>query len=288
MADYCTFRAGGKAEALLVASTRTELAKLMHWLCRNKVSWRVIGRGSNILVQSRGFGGIVIVLGGDFCSIDNIDDLETGSQVMKVRVGAGCSVARLVGWCSRHELSGLEFMVGIPGSVGGAISMNAGAWGCEIGESIETVSCIDPEGIIHDVSKDKLDFSYRQLWFKEGSLKDAIIIETVLRLKPGRQKEIITQCRKYLDRRRAKQPLGAASAGSFFKNPPGDSAGRLIEDAGLKGLCRGNAMVSTKHANFIVNTGQATADDIVELMREVQEKVYIHSGVLLEPEVQLL
>jgi UDP-N-acetylmuramate dehydrogenase len=288
MADYCTLRAGGKAEALLVASSRSELEALMRWLWRNEVSWRVIGLGSNILLQSRGFGGVVIVLGGDFCAVDSVDDSAAGEQVAQVRVGAGCSVARLIGWCSRHEVSGMEFMVGIPGSVGGAVWMNAGAWDSEIGDSVETVSYIDPEGIMHDASREELDFSYRQLQLKEGTFNDSIIIETVLRLKPGKQKEIIMQCRRYLDRRRAKQPMGVASAGSFFKNPPGDSAGRLIDEAGLKGLRKGNAMVSVKHANFIVNTGQATADDIVELMREVQEKVYLHSGVMLEPEVHLL
>jgi len=288
MADYCTFRAGGKAEGLLVASTRTELATLMSWLRRNEVCWRVIGRGSNILVKSQGFSGVVIVLGGDFCSVDCIDDQADKEAIRRVRVGAGSTIASLVGWCSRNEISGLEFMVGIPGSVGGAVCMNAGAWGHEIGNCIETVTYVDKEGIIYDVTGDDLGFSYRQLQLKEGSLEDAIIIETVLRLKPGRQKEMIEQCRQYLDKRREKQPLGVASAGSFFKNPAGDSAGRLIDEAGLKGLCKGQAMVSTKHANFIVNAGQASADDIIELMKEVQEKVYLHSGVMLEPEVHLL
>ena len=288
MADYCTFRAGGKAEGLLVASTRTELATLMSWLRRNKIRWRVIGRGSNILVQSKGFGGVVIVLGGDFCSVDCMDDPAVGDPVLRVRVGAGSTVASLVGWCSRHEISGLEFMVGIPGSVGGAVRMNAGAWGYELGNCIETVTYVDKEGIIHDATGDDLAFSYRQLQLKEGTLEDAIIIETVLILKPGKEKEMIEQCRQYLDKRRAKQPLGVASAGSFFKNPSGDSAGRLIDEAGLKGLSKGHAMVSTKHANFIVNVGQASADDIIELMKEVQEKVYLHSGVMLEPEVHLL
>lgn len=288
MAEYCTFRAGGKAEGLLVASTREELATLMSWLFRNEVPWRAIGRGSNILVQSGGFAGIVIVLGGDFCSVDCIDDTAVEEQELRVRIGAGCSVASLVGWCSRHAVSGLEFMVGIPGSFGGAVRMNAGAWGYEIGSSIERVTYVDKEGKIHDASSDDFAFSYRQFQLKKDSLEDAIIVETVLRLKPGRQKEIIEQCRWYLDKRRAKQPLGVASAGSFFKNPAGDSAGRLIDEAGLKGVCRGGAMVSTKHANFIVNTGQASPDDIIELMKEVQEKVFLYSGVMLEPEVHLL
>lgn len=288
MGDYCTFRTGGKAEALLVASSRFELETLMRWLCKYEVCWRVIGRGSNILVRSQGFSGAVIVLGGDFCSMDWADDPGVGEKVRKVRVGAACSVARLIGWCTRQAVSGVEFMVGIPGSVGGAVRMNAGAWGSAIGDSMESIGYVDSEGKMHVVSKDRLDISYRQLQLLDGNIEDVIIIETVVRLKPGRQKDIIAQCRKYQDLRRAKQPMGVASAGSVFKNPPGDSAGRLIDDAGLKGLRRGNAMVSPKHANFIVNTGQATADDIIELMREVQEKVHSHSGVMLEPEVHLL
>ena len=221
MADYCTFRAGGKAEGLLVASTRTELATLMFWLRRN------------VLVKSQGFSGVVIVLGGDFCSVDCIDDQADKEAIRRVRVGAGSTIASLVGWCSRNEISGLEFMVGIPGSVGGAVCMNAGAWGYEIGNCIETVTYVDKEGMIHDVTGDDLGFSYRQLQLKEGSLEDAIIIETVLRLEPGKQKEMIEQCRQYLEKRREKQPLGVASAGSFFKNPSGNSAGRLIDEAWL-------------------------------------------------------
>ena len=288
MADYCTLRAGGRAEGVAVASSRSELETLMRWLRTNKVSWRVIGRGSNVLVQRQGFSGVVIVLGGDFCSVDFVESRTAEEQVVKVRVGAACSVARLISWCIQQEIGGLEFMAGIPGTTGGAIRMNAGAWGSEIGDSVETISYVDPDGKIHDVSKDRLDFSYRQLCFKDGSFDNLIIVEAVLRLKPGKQKDIITQCREFQEMRRAKQPMGVASAGSFFKNPPGTSAGRLIDDAGLKGIRRGDAMVSPKHANFIVNTGQATADDIVELMREVQEKVYRHSGVMLEPEVHLL
>lgn len=288
MADYCTFRAGGKVEALLVVSASQELEKLMQWLHKNRICWKVIGRGSNILVQSKGFDGVVIILGSDFNSVEYVDGKEAENSIVKVRVGAGCSVARLVGWCCNNEVSGVEFLVGIPGSVGGAIRMNAGAWGSEIGSSVDSVTYIDPNGVMQDVSGEELIFTYRQLQFKENAVEDIIIVETVLLLKPGRQKEIIAQCREYQDNRRSKQPLGAASAGSFFKNPPGDSAGRLIDAAGLKGLCRGNAMVSPKHANFIVNTGQATADDIVELMKEVQEKVYLHSGVKLEPEVHIM
>ncbi|MCL7486689.1 MAG: UDP-N-acetylmuramate dehydrogenase [Desulfobulbaceae bacterium] len=288
MAEYCTFKVGGKAEALVVATGRTELESLMHWLRENGVSWQVIGRGSNILVQSAGFNGVIIILGGRFGAIDPVDDPGTEGQEVKVRVGAGCSVAHLVGWCARRHLRGIEFLVGIPGSIGGVVCMNAGAWGSEIGERVVTVTCIGQEGVTRTLAREQLDFSYRRLQLNKGSLADSIIVEVVLRLHPGTGEEIRAQCREYMNRRRAKQPMGAASAGSFFKNPSGDSAGRLIDAAGLKGLRRGDAMVSSRHANFIVNTGQATADDIVALMKEVQQKVYLHSGVMLEPEVHLL
>lgn len=288
MAGYCTFRAGGRAEALLVPANRRELASLMQWLHRHGVPWRVIGRGSNILVQGRGYRGAVIVLGGDFSTADLQVDPGEDSSARQVRAGAGCSSAALVNWCSGHELSGLEFMVGIPGTVGGAVRMNAGAWGQEIGSLVESVAYIDNEGAIHDAGADKILWRYRDMQLRQGALDDAILIEVVLRLRPGRKEEMIALCREYLEKRRAKQPLGVASAGSFFKNPPGDWAGRLIEEAGLKGLSRGGAMVSEKHANFIVNSGGATPDDIIGLMKEVQEKVYRRSGVMLEPEVHLL
>jgi len=288
MGKYCTFRTGGRAEALLDAGSIADLSALMPWLAQNGIPWKVIGRGSNILVRSKGFRGIIIRLGGEFRSLGLVGETGSGKDARVVRAGAACSVGRLVEWCCRHGIGGIEFMVGIPGSIGGAVSMNAGAWGGEIGDRIDSVSYIDRHGIRHVVGKDDLIFSYRHLSLREGNLVDGIITGALLRLQAGHPEEIAARCRKYNALRKEKQPLDVASAGSFFRNPPGDSAGRLIDEAGLKGLRRGNAMVSIKHGNFIVNTGQATADDIVELMREVQEKVYLHSGVMLEPEVKVL
>lgn len=288
MADYCTFQTGGNVDALLAVSTREELVTLIKWLDENEVAWRVIGRGSNILVQSQGFKGVVLILGGEFNAVEAMNAPENPEQKIRIRVGAGCSVGRLVGWCCQNEVSGTEFLVGIPGSVGGAVHMNAGAWGKEIGEYIESVTFISRAGEIVEMSRDDLEFTYRHLQCRSDIGENPIIIESVLKLTSGRQREILARCREHMDSRRDKQPLGTASAGSFFKNPTGDSAGRLIDAAGLKGLRKGNAMVSDKHANFIVNTGQATPDDIVDLMKEVQQKVYLHSGVRLEPEVHIL
>lgn len=286
MADYCTLRTGGKAAALLVPSDQEELARLLLWLRRHEIRWRVIGRGSNILIRSGGFDGVVIVLGGEFCGLSSLEPDRPGET--RIEAGAGCSVGRSVGWCARRSLTGLEFMVGIPGSIGGAVRMNAGAWGHELGEVVESITYFDQEGNRHQAKRSQLEFSYRKIQLLDGLNDISVIVGTTLRLKPGKQTRIIATCREYMDRRNMKQPLNMASAGSFFKNPPHDSAGRLIDSAGLKGYCRGGAMVSPRHANFIVNTGQATADDIVELMQDVQQKVYRHCGVMLEPEVHFL
>lgn len=288
MADYCTFRAGGKVDALVSVSSHLELEKLVQFLREQEIIWRVIGRGSNILVSGNGYGGVLILLAGEFSTFQADAEPEERDGRKIIRVGAGCPVSKLVSWCTENSLSGLEFMAGIPGSVGGAVYMNAGAWGKEIGDCLVRVSFVDRLGHFHDVAAADLVFSYRKMVPLSAGLVDAVIVGAALSLKPGSQKEIIEECRKNLVKRNQKQPTGMASAGSFFKNPEGDSAGRLIDSAGLKGLRKGNAMVSTKHANFIVNTGQATADDIIELMNEVREKVYAASGILLEPEVQLL
>lgn len=288
MAEYCTLRAGGPAEALLEVATLPELCRLIGWLEEQAIRWRVIGRGSNILVGSQGFAGVLITLGGEFRAIrrERTGSERPGSE--SVRVGAGCPAGKLVGWCARNALAGLEFMAGIPGSIGGAVAMNAGAWGGEIGNLVEAVTFVDRQGQVHEVVRQELEFSYRRMQPRRPGLSGAVVVEAVFSLSPGRTREILNRCRELLARRRAKQPTGVASAGSFFKNPPGDSAGRLIEAAGLKGLRRGSAMVSTMHANFIVNTGSATAADITELMREVQDRVYRFSGIMLEPEVHLL
>ena len=288
MAEYCTFRTGGKVDALLVAATKAELSKLMMWLGKNKIHWKVIGRGSNILVQSVGFDGVIIVLGEEFNFIKFIQGSQGEEQKRIMQVGTGCSVARFVDWCCKHELKGAEFLVGIPGSFGGAIRMNAGAWGSDIGAIVESICYVDQEGKLHEAGQADLQFSYRQLQLHEGNIDDMIILEAVISLEQGKEKEIIAQCLGYLENRRSRQPLGVASAGSFFKNPPGNSAGKLIEEAGMKGYRIGDAMVSSKHANFILNTGRATPEDIVALMKEVQQKVFDHSGIMLEPEVHII
>jgi len=287
MADYSTLRAGGAAAALIDVQDLDELRDLLGRLQVLDVRFRVIGRGSNILVSEQGYSGVIIRLQGRLNEVTlQAGEKEPESRVV-VRAGAGCLMAAFVSWCTRHGLSGLEFMTGIPGSLGGAVRMNAGAWGHEIGEGLREIELVDYSGRLHRVPVSELTLSYRKVALKEGELDRMVITSAVFTLRPGRKEQIRERCNEFIERRRGKQPAGVASAGSFFKNPQGDSAGRLIEAAGLKGTRCGQAMVSPVHANFIVNTGNATAADIVGLMQHIQEIVFQQFGVRLEPEVQI-
>lgn len=277
LADFTTLHVGGPAAAVAMPATTAELVALLALLRRHGVPWRVIGRGSNLLVADQGYDGVVVVLDRRFGAIAREADAS-------VRVEAGCGLARLLQWCVAQELTGLEFLAGIPGSVGGALAMNAGAWGPEIADRISAVELLDASGTLRRVARQELGFSYRHLVLAP----ETIIVAGLFALAPGSGREIEAQMAAYVAARKAKQPKGVANAGSFFKNPPGDAAGRLIEQAGLKGTTVGGAMVSPVHANFLVNTGTATAGDFVALMALVQERVAARFGVHLEPEVHLL
>lgn len=281
MARYSTLRAGGPAAALIEPRCVTELVHVVRGLRANRVDWLVIGGGSNILVTDQGFAGVVLHLGREFATISKKSEAE--AEVL-VTVEAGCSLARLSKWCIEQELTGLEFAAGIPGSVGGAVVMNAGAWGQEISSLVQQVTVIDDSGNLVDLAGRLIPFGYRS-WGLENRVAAAI----TLRLAKGKRQEIEATCHDLARRRRQTQPLDKASAGSFFKNPlTGPAAGKLIEDAGLKGLRVGDAEVSPKHANFLVNVGHATAEDFLGLMRVVREKVFAKSQIWLEPEVRII
>lgn len=281
LARFSTFKVGGPVEVLLVADRWDELPQLIRWLKKNRISWRVIGKGSNILAPDEGLEGVVIILGEDFATIEQRSFGEARPQI---RAGAGCLLARLLSFCRNKGFSGLEFTVGIPGSVGGAVAMNAGAWGREIGNLISSLHLLSATGEQRTIARKDLNFSYRQC----ETIKDSLVLAADLVLDLGDTQEIDRRCREYAGQRRQKQPQGVASAGSFFRNPPGQAAGRLIEEAGLKGCKTGGAMVSLEHANFIINTGTATARDILTLMKKIQTAVFAKSGVMLEPEVHIL
>jgi UDP-N-acetylmuramate dehydrogenase len=286
MSRFSTLKVGGPAEAIIFAKSLEELKGLVQWLHGNNIHWRVIGRGSNILVPDEGLTGVVIFLEKMFSEIDlltNAEKAEVGDKVL-IRVGGGCSLSKLVRFCSANGLTGLEFAIGIPGSVGGAIVMNAGAWGHEIGGFIDTVDLMNERGNITSMNSEDLGLSYRQWEMAHGT----ILLFSTFILNKGEQTEIEEKCKRYQEVRKQNQPLGAPSVGSFFKNPPQQPAGKLIEEAGLKGHRVGGAMISDQHANFVVNIGNASANDIITLMQDVQAKVFERFGIKLEPEVHIL
>lgn len=280
LTNYSTLRVGGPADAVILPHSKEELVRLVGRLSAEQLPWRVIGRGSNILVADQGVDGVVIILGRDFGAIRELPE-ATGPQLL---VEAGCSLTRLSNWCSERGLSGLEFVTGIPGSVGGAIIMNAGAWGSEIGQVVRAVELLDQAGQLEYRQLTPDDFCYRGWRQPHGK----VVVAGVFAVSPEDTSAINERCQRYTRQRAAKQPKGVASAGSFFKNPPGEAAGRLIEQAGLKGLRVGGAEVSSVHANFLVNRGAATADDLRQLMQLVQKTVADQFAVHLHPEVEFI
>lgn len=279
-----SFAIGGPAEALVRAGNERVLQGVLR-LCREEgIPWRVIGRGTNLLVADRGVEGVVLRLVGDLAGSG---EKSASDGTLALCAGGGAGFARLCREACARGWTGLEFGCGIPGTVGGAVCMNAGAWGGEIGPLLRTIRVVDADGA-EDIVPSAEDFSYRS-WKGSAALEGrGVITLAEIGLRPGDRTEILARVADYDRLRRDKQPREHASAGSFFKNPPGDSAGRLIEACGLKGLRVGAAMVSPLHANFLVNTGGATAAEVLRLMRLVQERVLQATGVALEAEVHLL
>ena len=280
--DYTSFSIGGPADALIQISTLEELEQSLSFLQKNKMSWRVIGRGTNLLISDEGFAGVVMILSGTLQRFA----FEEKDGMVSVEAGAGLGLTKLSAACAEGGFSGLEFVTGIPGTVGGAVVMNAGAWGKSMADVITRVSVMTPEGE-KIIQEDDLKFAYRRC-LNLTDQKECIVTSTKIRIVRKDIEEIRLRCRKNREKRKASQPVGAPNAGSVFKNPPADSAGRLIEASGLKGKSVGGAEVSVKHANFIVNTGDATAKDVLELIDYIQKKVRRDSGIFLETEVHSL
>lgn len=287
LAPLTSFGIGGTAAAVIVVEKISELAALLSCCDRYSIKYRFIGRGTNILVADVGFDGVVLLFGKTLSAIRLLEETSTGN--IRIEVGAGCSLARLLGWCAEKSYSGLEFASGIPGSLGGAVVMNAGAWAGEIADVLGSVKVFSVVNGEEKITRKELDFGYRK-WRnqKDGAGEKRLVVSAEIVLQKGTKDTIEATCRKYLAKRKEKQPKGLKNAGSFFKNPPGDSAGRLIEAAGLKGMRCGDAMVSPVHANFFVNMGSAKAQDIKALMRIVVNKVKEESGIELQAEVHFL
>lgn len=276
MSDRTTFHIGGPAEWLVEPSSMREVADVVA-LCRAcDVPWRILGCGSNLLVADAGVRGVVIAVG---ASLDAIS--VQGGDIIAEAGATNEAVAR----CAlEHGLSGYEFASGIPGSVGGAAIMNAGAYGGEFSDVAASVTCLDTEGRIVEVSREQARWGYRTSMMMRCGY---VVLAARIRLSPGDPAEISRVMEDLADRRSAKQPLELPSAGSTFKRPEGYFAGQLIDEAGMRGFRVGDAQVSEKHAGFVVNVGHATAADVIGVIEAVRERVHANSGVELEPEVRM-
>ncbi len=286
LAPFTSFGIGGPAEAVITVESVAELSALLRCFAENSLKWRFIGRGSNLLVADKGFAGVVLLFGKGLSRITLLDD--SGSAPVRIRAGAGCGLGKLLNWCVGKGYSGLEFVSGIPGSVGGAVVMNAGAWGREMGVVIDSLAVFSVTCGEEIVCREELDFRYRSWENQQVGQERRLVVAAEIALQRGDSRQLQAQCRSYLQQRKQKQPKIQKNAGSFFRNPPGDSAGRLIEASGYKGKCIGGAMVSPVHANFLVNTGDATADDVRQLMAKVVSRVQRDTGIVLQPEVHFL
>ena len=277
MAKHTSFRIGGPVEVMAFPKSADELAKILKASALLNITPAIMGAGTNILAPDEGIRGLVICL--KDC-MDGMEQLDSN----RIRVAAGVSMTRAAVFAANLGLSGLEFAHGIPGSVGGGVYMNAGAYGGEICQVCESVDVMDKEGNISTVACDCMAFSYRHSILEE---RDGIVLSAVFALTPKPQEEIRAKMAELMTKRKTSQPLDLPSAGSAFKRPVGGYAAALIDQAGLKGFCVGGAGVSTKHAGFVVNNGGATAADVKEVLRQVADKVFENSGIRLEPEVRI-
>ena len=254
-----------------------ELIKAIALLKDRSEPFMLLGNGSNILVSDKGYDGVVI-------SLENLSKIELEGET-RIRAGAGALNSRVASFARDHSLAGFEFAAGIPGTIGGAMIMNAGAYGGEMKEITVSVKVIAPTGEVKELSAKSCDFAYRTSALKREGY---VVLSALLNLQKGDEKEITDLMTQLALKRKEKQPLEYPSAGSTFKRPAGYFAGKLIQDAGLKGYQIGGAQVSEKHAGFIINRESATAADIAALIRHVQETVFEQSGVRLEPEIRFL
>ena len=277
MSRHTSFRIGGPAEIMAFPKNENELSAILQAAAKRGVKPAVLGAGTNVLAPDAGMNGIVI------CLKDCLDGMEL-LEGSRIRVMAGVTMTRAAVFAANHGLSGLEFAHGIPGTVGGGVYMNAGAYGGEICQVCESVEIMEPDGNIKVLSCEEMGISYRHSVLEESS---AIVISAVFRLTGKPVEEIKAYMKELMAKRSASQPLDLPSAGSAFKRPVGGYAAALIDQAGLKGYQVGGAAISTKHAGFAVNLGGATAADVQDLLKQVSDIVYEKSGIRLEPEVRI-
>ncbi|MDD4780118.1 MAG: UDP-N-acetylmuramate dehydrogenase [Tissierellia bacterium] len=277
MKSHTYFKIGGPADLFVEPQSIDELKIILNLINKYNINYFVIGNGTNLLVSDEGFRGIIIKIGEKFNYIN-----KEGNTVT---VGSGTLLSVLSKYLARESLEGFEFASGIPGLLGGAVSMNAGAYGGEMKDVIKSVKCIDKNGNLFNFTNEEMDFSYRHSRVSDSQL---IVLEAAISLNPGNKDHIFEKIKELNEMRTSKQPLNLPSAGSTFKRPLNGYASKLIEEAGLKGLTYKGAMVSDKHCGFIVNIDNASCDDVLELMRIVISTVYDKFNIKLEPEIKII
>ena len=277
MNKHTSFRVGGPAKVFLTVHSEETLRNILLALKRHELPYFVLGNGSNLLVSDEGYDGVMVYLGEEFSEVE-----ITGTQM---RAKAAALLGKVARKAMEEGLAGLEFAAGIPGSLGGGVVMNAGAYGGELSQVVTKVKAMNPNGEIIELEKEQLLLGYRTSIFK---IKPFVILEVFMELQKGNKEEILAKIKEYTKARVEKQPLEYPSAGSTFKRPEGYFAGKLIMDAGLRGYRVGDAQVSEKHCGFVINRGNATATEIKTLMENVAKKVKEEFGVDLEAEVIML
>ena len=277
LARHTSFRIGGGAEVMAFPKSEDELSALLKKSALLDWKFTILGAGTNVLAPDEGVQGLVI------CLKDCLDGMRQTDET-HIQVMAGVTMSRAAVFAANLGLAGMEFAHGIPGTVGGGVYMNAGAYGGEISDICESVQVMDYSGEVKTLSRDQMDFSYRHSCL-EG--REAVVVSAVFELIPGSSDEIRSKMKDFQQRRMASQPLDLPSAGSAFKRPSGGYAAALIDQAGLKGYRIGGAAISEKHAGFAVNLGGATAADVKALLTQVSETVYNSTGILLEPEIRI-
>ena len=277
MSRHTSFRIGGPADIMALPNTEKELLAVLQRAAEHQIPMTLIGNGSNLLVRDKGVRGLVIKLG------NMLNQIQAAGR--EITFGSGVSLALASKKAAEQGLTGMEFAVGIPGSIGGAVYMNAGAYDGEMSKVVTSVRTVDSQGQVRILSAEEMDFAYRHTALQGSGL---IVTAVTVGLEQGDKAQIQAKMDDFSQRRSSKQPLELPSAGSMFKRPPGYFAGTLIEQTGLKGYTVGGAQVSTKHAGFVVNIGGATAQDVLQLIKDVQAKVQEAHGVLLQPEVLVI
>ena len=277
MSKHTSFRIGGGVEVMAFPKSREELSALLKVSALLDVKPAILGAGTNILAPDEGIKGLVICIKDAFGGIEQLDD-------RRIRVMSGVTMTRAAVYAANHGLSGLEFAHGIPGSVGGGVYMNAGAYGGEICQVCEEVEIMDMQGNIYTLPCERMAFSYRHSFLED---QEGIVVSAVFRLEHRPEEEIWAKMKELMAKRSASQPLDLPSAGSAFKRPVGGYAAALIDQAGLKGYRVGGAAISEKHAGFAVNLGGATAKDVCDLLEQVSQIVYDRSGIRIEPEIRI-